>query len=329
MHLLLKFRYYSSFGKDKSNQTISKHLELLNQKGRTWWGIGNNTISPENASILKEQIKENKNTFVFLYATQVPLSVHSDGNLWYRAKLLDVSLGRPTSIDLIPDYYREEEESCYFLLTAIEPIQFSQKSTPKVPGQSVVRYVTFEKHPDPLGLISYAEPRKPICNALTQTASEIESTDLVVESPAAIAPDSQRIDSNSVLLRLVDAQEEIIQLKDQVVELKKYQTYYNTVLAAGNLFSSEAFFESWLEENIHKICPELEILDRQVTISWPDGKSGRLDLLAMNKETKDVVIVEVKTKKRSKNSGYDQFLRYMTWARQNKKVLVEKYGLKG
>lgn len=75
--------------------------------------------------------------------------------------------------------------------------------------------------------------------------------------------------------------------------------------------------------------PELEIIDRQPTASWPDGKFGRLDLLAINKESKDLVIIEVKTRKRSKSSGYDQFVRYVSWAKRNRSLLAEKYKARG
>jgi hypothetical protein len=75
--------------------------------------------------------------------------------------------------------------------------------------------------------------------------------------------------------------------------LREYRELYRRILDTDYLFSSEKFLETWLNENIHKIMPELEIIDQQPTLSWPDGNFGRLDLLAKNKETKDIAIIEV------------------------------------
>ena len=93
------------------------------------------------------------------------------------------------------------------------------------------------------------------------------------------------------------------------------------------LFSSEELLESWLQSNMHRIFPELQIIDRQPHAGWSDGKFGKLDLLAFNKDSKSIAIIEVKTRKRRMASGYDQFMRYTTWAKRNVDAIAKKYAL--
>jgi len=80
---------------------------------------------------------------------------------------------------------------------------------------------------------------------------------------------------------------------------------------------------------MYKVAPSLEVVDRQIRTTWPDGKFGRQDMFCMNKETKQLVIVEVKTRGRKVSSAYDQYVRYTTYARLHLDEMNKKYRNQG
>ncbi len=318
-HLLFKFHHFP-WGDSSAGVTIDKHIEVIKKHGKVWWGRTTG-ISREKAESLKLQIKDGIPTYAFLYAIFVPKKTHPDTNLWFRAKVVDLTLGKPESTELIPEYYRDKNLEFYCLLTDIEPIAFAPGETPRVPGQAAIRHVSYTGTPKPENLTFFGDTSKKIC----KFQGEVGSEEPIKEKLSGALSGGKSESTSALALRVIDLQEEMLQLKDEISQLKTYKDFYNRILNTDYLFSSEKFFETWIQENMHRIYPEFEILDRQPGVSWPDGKFGRLDLLAVNKETKELVIIEVKTRKRSKKSGYDQFLRYTSWARRNIEALRSKY----
>lgn len=323
IHLIIKFQYHAWNLEDKSIKTIPAHEEILAKHGKVYWGRVS-SISQSKIDIINNQIAEGKKTYVFLYATDVPKAVHSDENLWYIAEIENAYPGSPVEKKLIPEYYRENSElEVAFLLSSIKPIIFETGLTPKVPGQAAIRYCALKGSPNPKNLYSYSDPNQRITKQRNETPevilSAIESS--YSKKQVTLVADTALKDE------LLNAKSEIIDLQNEILNLREYKELYRKILDTDYLFSSEKFLESWLQENIHRILPELEIIDRQPTISWPDGQFGRLDLLAKNKETNDIAIIEVKTRKRRLKSGYDQFLRYTTWVRRFKNEIQDKYKL--
>ena len=329
LHLIIKYQFFAWNREDDTVETMSEHLKIIAEKGSTWWGRVN-SIGPDKAETLKQQLASGMTTYVFLYATAVPRSICEDGNLWYIAKLKEIYIGNPINRDFIPSYYRDTELAVAFMLEDIKPLRFNLNQTPKVPGQTSLRYVNIKETPEPKNLFVVGTDKR-VCEIKTD---ELEKTVNKINTSSNISNSSllnsdgvfqRKLQDDNLLERVFALHETIIELQQEVINLKEYKEQYQKILNADYLFSSERFLEMWLEENIHKVGDNLQIIDRQPNVSWSDGKFGRLDLLAMNKETKDLVIIEVKTRKRDKKSGYDQFLRYTTWARKNLSELESKY----
>ncbi|MEB3283614.1 MAG: hypothetical protein VKK42_32295 [Lyngbya sp.] len=319
-HVIVKFRHFLFTGEGKQFKTIDPHLEMIKEKGKTWWGTHHTSISQERAESLISQIATGIPTYAFLYETAVPKSVHADTYQWYIAKIIGVSVGKPQNIENIPQYYRHMSCETYFLLSSIEPIKFNPGETPRVPGQASVRHIGIVGTPEPKNIVSLKDPGQKVCTTSAERSYEVSS----LETYQEVSNQKTKVDQD-LAMRVIELQDEVIELKDEISSLLSYKEYYNKIITADYLFSSEKFFETWIQDNFHKIMPECEIMDRQPVASWPDGKFGRLDLLAVNKETSDLVIIEVKTRKRSKSSGYDQFIRYVSWAKRNRELLSKKY----
>lgn len=318
IHVLLKFRYHWDSDDGQVN-TMDEHQAVVKAHGSCWWGR-TSTVAQNRADQLRVQLNAGIETWVFLYSIGVPKRVHEDRTLWFVGKLKAIELSRPSTIERIPAYYREMNLDSYFLITDIKTFVYSPGKTPKVPGQAALRYLTLtSKEPKPENIQFLSDEKKSLLKPQTQFAGiplerELEASDL-----------PKQIDVEELKSKIIDLQEDVIRLQEVVGELRTYKDYYNKILNTDYLFSSERFFESWLQDNMHKILPELEVLDRQPQARWPDGKFGRLDLLAANKESHDLCIIEVKTRKRSVKSGYDQFVRYVSWAKRNREQLAKAY----
>lgn len=319
VHVLLKFKYKHI----TDVVTIDAHLEVLKQKGRSWWGTGNTGIAHQRMEDLHSQIALGIPTFVFLYETQVPKQLHPDGIRWYRAKVHNVSLTSPNEQESRPEYYRDlKNSSVYFQISDIQQIKFNKGETPKVPGQTSIRHVGFMGDPIPKNLFSLNNKDKKLCNP-----NGVDDQNINEDINSSLTDPQSDLDV--LKSRVIDLYAELSDLKDENKALTTYKDYYDKIIKADYLFASEKLFEAWIEDNIHKIAPECNIIDRQPHAKWPDGKFGRMDLLAINKESKDLVIIEVKTRKRSKSSGYDQFVRYSTWASNNQDKLKSAYAEHG
>lgn len=314
LHLAIKYQFFGWNQETTSIETMTEHIEIADRHGSAWWGR-TNSIALNRVEVLQHQLAIGEKTYVFLYGTAVPKSVNADGNLWYRAELVDIHVGNPDSSELIPAYYRDEDLAVAFRISKITQLKFKPGQTPKLPGQTAIRYCSLSGGIDPASLYVYGK-EVPLCVA--RNSAQVETFD---DMPTlGVEPlDNYR---NELI---IDLQSKVIELQDELKTLNDYKTQFQKILNADYLFSSEKFLESWLEENIHKAADNLIIIDRQPSARWSDGKFGRLDLLAMNKETKELVIIEIKTRKRDKRSSYDQFLRYTAWAKKNLKTLAETY----
>lgn len=315
LHLVVKYQFYAWNKSDKELVTLEEHQKVISEHGSCYWSRVS-AISEKKLSILKQQIEEGEKTYVFLYEIQVPSSVHKDRVQWYRAELVNVIPGTPQDKKLIPEYYRESVKlEVAFQIKNIEKIKFDEGKTPKVPGQAAVRYASLNGSPVPSNLIRFGKETL-LCEG---TSSAISASTTDSEEPSYEPTEMDYKDE------LIYAQSKIIELQEEMQDLKEYKDKYEKILGMDYFFNSEKLLESWILENIHSISAELEIIDQQPSASWPDGKFGRMDLLAFNKESKDLVIIEVKTRKRRVKSGYDQFLRYTSWVKRNKKELESKY----
>lgn len=329
-HVLLKFNYTQRTDEGKFT-TIDEHKKLIETLGFCWWG-SMSALSQDKVESLKIQMREKVDTFAFLYAMKVPSQVHEDRYLWFIARLADISLGRPASVEGIPHYYRDLDLASYFKITDISPIAFRTGETPKVPGQAAMRHVTFKSSPSPINLRSLSDPDKPLCTSKSGEGEPEGNLEVPSKPSTSVEPSRESSEDDGeqdYKQRLIDLQDEVINLHQQVSELRSYRDYYNKILNTDYLFSSEKFLETWVQENVHRIFPEVDILDRQPHAKWPDGKFGRLDLLGMNKETKGLVIIEIKTRKRAAKSGYDQYLRYTSWTKRNFQKLANEYHSRG
>lgn len=317
-HLTFKFQHLG-WTNPEAGQTLALHEEIAKKHGSVWWGRASG-ISVGRLEILRKQIGDGTNTFAFLYEVDTPKDIHPDQKQWFRAKILEIHLGKPKSAELIPAYYRDRDDlEMYVRISNIERINYKPGQTPRLPGQATMRHVALVGAPVPENLVSPDDKNLRLCTAKIDEAI-LDSSNPEVAKVLNTVPDQMNL-----AMKIIDLQEEVISLQQQIDDLKSYKEYYNKILGTDYLFSSEKFFETWIQDNMHRIFPELEIIDRQPHISWQDGKFGRLDLLAMNKETKDLAVIEVKTRKRSKKSGYDQYLRYTSWVKRNVDQLKKKY----
>lgn len=115
--------------------------------------------------------------------------------------------------------------------------------------------------------------------------------------------------------QLREENEELIRYKDR---LEKYQNL-------EYIFEDEKFMEDWLERNIHKAVANLEIIDRQLIITWNSAfMRNKPDFFCLDKTTRELVIVENKVRGRHKKVE-TQFLTYSSWVKRNLEEINQKY----
>ena len=150
--------------------------------------------------------------------------------------------------------------------------------------------------------ITQNEPIESINNeAINNTFTETELKDLIIELT-----------------------KENIKLKENNSKLLEYKNQLDKYENLDKIFKDEKFLEDWLERNIHKVIPELDVIDRQITITWPDFRTSRLDLLCIDKTTKELVIIENKIKGRNRTLE-TQYLTYKAWVVNNIDKINDKY----
>jgi hypothetical protein len=109
------------------------------------------------------------------------------------------------------------------------------------------------------------------------------------------------------------------QLRETNAELFLYKERIDKYENLQKIFDDEKFMEDWLERNIHKAIADLDVIDRQITITWPDLKANRMDLLCLDRTTRELVIIENKINGNKKTLDA-QYLKYRAWAGQNLKA---------
>lgn len=108
-------------------------------------------------------------------------------------------------------------------------------------------------------------------------------------------------------------------------ELAQYKEDYKKYQGLEYIFEDEKFMEDWLERNIHKAIPNIEVIDRQPVVVWNETfMRNRPDLFCMDKTTKELVIVENKV--RGRHSKVEtQYLTYKAWINRNLDKVNAKY----
>jgi len=114
------------------------------------------------------------------------------------------------------------------------------------------------------------------------------------------------------------------ELRDTNSELFIYKERIEKYENLQRIFDDEKFMEDWLERNIHRAIADLDVIDRQLTINWPDLKANRMDLLCLDRTTRELVVVENKVKD-NKKSIDTQYLKYRAWVGMNLDKINEKY----
>jgi hypothetical protein len=117
---------------------------------------------------------------------------------------------------------------------------------------------------------------------------------------------------------------EIQSLKEYNSELLEYKEQIEKYESLDKIFKDEKFMEDWLARNIHKVVSDLEVIDRQISVTWKDMKRSRFDLLCIDKTTKELVIVENKVRNRNKTLE-TQYLTYKAWIAKNLDIINQKY----
>ena len=104
-----------------------------------------------------------------------------------------------------------------------------------------------------------------------------------------------------------------------------YKTKLDKYSKLEKIFNDEKFMEDWLVRNIHKVLADLEVIDRQSTITWPNSKiKNRPDLFCLDKTTKELVIIENKIRG-NKTTLETQYLTYKAWVSENIEQINNKY----
>jgi hypothetical protein len=104
-----------------------------------------------------------------------------------------------------------------------------------------------------------------------------------------------------------------------------YKTKLDKYSKLEKIFNDEKFMEDWLVRNIHKVLADLEVIDRQPTITWPNSKiKNRPDLFCLDKTTRELVIIENKIRG-NKTTLETQYLTYRAWISENIEQINNQY----
>lgn len=313
IHLVVRCSYDLIVTPEIGEDTVQKHIEVLEEKGSVWWGM-RTTPRLEMMEQIKGQIEEGKQTFAFIYESKTPPELSQTGHRWFIAELSDIISGQPTDDEFIPEHYRYGDVCSAFLrLMSIRSFPYTKETFPILRGRSSLWYVQLRGKPSPENLRQHSDPSKLVVN-LPGSTLDLDTPIEEVEAPREELDQDKIIHLQEQVIRL---QEQIIELESENKELAGYKRRFEQIRSLDFLFSEEKLFEDWLVKNMHKVIPRLRVLDRQVRITWEDGQFRQLDLFCMDQDTKDLVIVEVKTRKHRFKTAFDQYLKYTSWARRN------------
>jgi hypothetical protein len=136
---------------------------------------------------------------------------------------------------------------------------------------------------------------------------------------------SLKADSEKELLEIIaKLTRENLKLRETNADLFEYKDRLDKYENMQKIFKDEKTMEDWLENNIHVAVPDLDVIDRQYIIKWDDGHFNKIDLLCVDRTTRELVIVENKIAGRDK-TVITQYAKYRAWAKHHLDELNEKY----
>ena len=133
---------------------------------------------------------------------------------------------------------------------------------------------------------------------------------------------SEKSDITKLLVELVNDYRALV---TENRELTRYKEDFDKYQGLEYIFEDEKFMEDWLERNIHKAIPNIEVIDRQPVIEWNEPfMRNRPDFFCIDKTTKELVIVENKVRGRHRKVE-TQYLTYKAWVNRNLDRINLKY----
>ena len=151
-----------------------------------------------------------------------------------------------------------------------------------------------------------------------------------IEEIEHIIDDKAKIDiikraDPEIMRLLVDLIKDNISLRKENEYLLTFKEKLEKYQDLQYIFDDEKAMEDWLERNIHRAVPDLEVIDRQIYISWKEPfMRAKPDLFCIDKTTKELVVIENKIRGRHRKVD-TQYLKYRTWILDNLEILKEKY----
>jgi len=151
-----------------------------------------------------------------------------------------------------------------------------------------------------------------------------------IEDIEAIIEDESKIkiinkSDPEVMRLLIDLIKDNISLRKENEYLLTFKEQLDKYQNLDLIFDDEKAMEDWLERNIHRAIPDLEVIDRQIYLNWGHSfMKDRVDLFCINKTTKELVIIENKVKRRFRKVD-TQYMKYSSWVKRNLKQIKEKY----
>ena len=153
----------------------------------------------------------------------------------------------------------------------------------------------------------------------------IEKIENIIDDKTKIAK-IEKADPEIIRL-LIDLMKENLSLRKENEYLLTFKEKLEKYQDLQYIFDDEKAMEDWLERNIHRAIPDLEVIDRQINISWKESfMKDRPDLFCIDKTTKEFVVIENKIRGRHRKVD-TQYLKYKTWILDNLDNLKEKYNL--
>jgi len=157
----------------------------------------------------------------------------------------------------------------------------------------------------------------------TVTITNIE--DDTTENKIAENNNDNQFSEKQILKIIANLEKENQELRKINSTLINYKSKLDRYSKLEKIFNDEKFMEDWLVRNIHKVLADLEVIDRQPIITWPNSKiKNRPDLFCIDKTTRELVIIENKVKG-NKNTLETQYLTYKAWVSENINQINSKY----
>ena len=99
--------------------------------------------------------------------------------------------------------------------------------------------------------------------------------------------------------------------------------------SGGGRFVLESHLQEFIAGNWHAIFPELEFYEEDGGVGgepYDTGEAGAIDILAVDRQTRDFVVIELK-RNRTSDQVVGQLLRYMGWVKKN--LCGDKHDVRG